>query len=160
MGSARLQSEPCQQPLSSGCARFRAGRAAHSKFAQTHGGNPGGDCTGQGKPATQPAHLHGNSNRAGPGRYFSGSRGSVTVAQSSAAAGKGSGAAPGTNCQSTRRLQKMAANGSASSVRWRFSPRRGQVPQETSFRPRLRSLDGRDHDTGSSRSRPNPKSDL
>ena len=68
MEPAGLQSEPRQQPLPFGCARFRPGRKAHSEFAQTDGRHSGRHRAGESEPAAFAQDLHRNRDRADAGR--------------------------------------------------------------------------------------------
>src|SRR5213080_4173525 len=118
MEPAGLQSKSRQQRLSAGGARFRAGRAAHSEFAQTSGRNSRRHRSSQGEPETFAQDPYRDRDRADPGRNFVSARGPFTFTQSSAASGKGSGTHPGKNGEGARKLQDVVAKRFAPTVRW------------------------------------------
>src|SRR5947207_8056308 len=118
---AGLQSKSGQQHLFAGGARFRAGRAAHSEFAQTSGRNSRRHHSSQGELETFAQDPYRDRDRADPGRNLVSARGPFTFAQSSTAGGKRSGTDPGKNGEGAGRLQDVVAKRFAPTFRWRFS---------------------------------------
>ena len=74
-----------------------------------------------------------------------------SAARSRAADEEGARTAAGENRARARGIQEMAAERFAAALRRRFPARDGQVPEETPFRARLRSVGGRTHETRAGR---------